>query len=66
MGIGSLGIHTGSGSDKAVFGNQVDFAGDPVSGLNTVSYYVFATGEDLVGPRTPANLPGVSFEVNPG
>jgi hypothetical protein len=69
MGIGSLGLHTGSGSDKAVFGNQVDFAGDPVSGLNTVSYYVFATGEDLgagTANPTPANLPGVSFEINPG
>jgi hypothetical protein len=69
MGIGSLGIHTGSAADKAVFGNQVDFAGNPLSGLSTVSYYVFATGEDLgVGTAnpTPANLAGVSFEVNPG
>ena len=64
MGIGSLGIHTGSGSDKAVFGNQVDFAGDPVSGLSTVSYQVFATGEDLAA--NAANLPGVSFEIVPG
>lgn len=64
MGSGSLGIHTGSADDKAVFGNQVDFAGDPVSGLTTVSYSVFATGEDL--GTNPANLPGVSFEIHPG
>ena len=58
MGIGSLGLHTGSGSDKAVFGNQVDFAGDPVSGLNTVSWLPLGTpcrhaGSPLPGESLP-------------
>ena len=29
LGVGSLGIRTGSGTDKAAFGDQVDFSGDP-------------------------------------
>lgn len=62
-GIGSLGIRTGSGSDKATFGDQVDFAGQSLSNISKVSYYVFATGEDL---ETAANnLPSVQFEINP-
>jgi len=39
--VGSLGLRTGSGTDKVVFGNEVDFVGDPVSGLETVKYSVF-------------------------
>src|SRR4029079_169124 len=29
LGVGSLGSRTGSGNDKAAFGDQVDFSGDP-------------------------------------
>lgn len=62
-GIGSLGLRTGSGSDKADFGNQVDFVGSPLSSLGSVSYSVYVTGEDL--SISPGNIPNVQFEVNP-
>jgi hypothetical protein len=63
LGIGSLGMRTGSADDKAVFGDQVDFAGTPLSSINTVSYYVFTTGEN--NSAAGINLPSVEFEVNP-
>ncbi len=62
-GIGSLGLRTGAPTDKAAFGDQVDFAGQPLSGIDTVSYYVFTTGENNTAAAD--NLPSVAFEVNP-
>jgi hypothetical protein len=62
-GLGSLGIRTGSPDDKAAFGNQVDFGGDPLSGINTVAYSVYTTGENK--DRYAENLPGVTFEIDP-
>ena len=63
VGVGSLGIHTGSGADKVAFGNQVDFVGDLVSDLNTVKFSVFTTGENRGLAQN--NLPSVSLEVDP-
>jgi hypothetical protein len=63
MGVGSLGIRTGSNSDQVMFGDQVDFAGQALSSLNTESYWVFTTGED--NAIAANNLPSVEFEVNP-
>ena len=69
LGIGSLGLRTGSGADKVAFGNQVDFVGKPLSGVNTVKYSVFTTGENRgdspSATDTPENLPSVTLEVNP-
>ncbi len=62
-GIGSLGLRTGAATDKAAFGDQVDFANQPLSGIDTVSYYVFTTGEN--NGVAVNNLPSVAFEVNP-
>jgi hypothetical protein len=62
-GVGSLGIRTGSATDKTAFGNEVDFAGDRVADLSNVSYSVFVTGEDL--QRSPWNAPSVTFEIDP-
>lgn len=62
-GIGSLGMRTGSNTDKAAFGNQVDFVGMALSTLGTVSYSVYVTGEDL--GTSPGNIPNIQFEVNP-
>lgn len=64
LGVGSLGIVTGSNTEKATFGNMVDFLGDPVSGLDQVEYSYFQTGEDW--DRSAANVPNVSFEIDPG
>ncbi len=50
-------------TDKAAFGNEVDFRGDALADFDTVKYSVYTTGEN----RTQAanNLPSVSFEVDP-
>ena len=63
LGVGSLGLRTGSSTDKAVFGNQTDFAEDQLSGISTVKYSVFTTGENRA--RSPENLPNMQFEVDP-
>jgi len=60
-GVGSLGIRTGAGTDKAAFGNALDFLGDPVSDLTNVSFFVFTTGENI--SESPINLPNISIEI---
>jgi hypothetical protein len=62
-GEGSLGIRTGSPEDKAAFGNQVNFAGDPLAGISTVSYSVYTTREN--NARYAENGPSVTFEIDP-
>ena len=62
-GVGSLGLRTGSGADKAAFGNQVDFVGDALSGVDAVSFWVFTTGENRT--VSPENLPNVTVEIDP-
>jgi hypothetical protein len=70
LGVGSLGLRTGAGTDKAAFGNALDFIGDPVAELTEVSFHVFTTGENI--DVNPANLPNISIEIlanltpNPG
>jgi hypothetical protein len=63
LGVGSLGLRTGSGSDKASFGNQVDFWGSALADIDAVSYWVFTTGENKALANN--NLPSVAFEVDP-
>ena len=63
LGVGSLGIRTGSPTDKAAFGNEVDFVGDPLTDLTTVSYSVYTTGEN--NNLSTENGPSVTFEVDP-
>ena len=62
-GIGSLGIRTGSGTDAAAFGNEIDFQGDPVQGLVSVGFSVFTTGEN--NGVAPNNMPGIKIEIIP-
>jgi hypothetical protein len=63
LGDGSLHIETASNQEKVSFGNQVDFAGDPVSGLDQVAYSYTQTGEDY--DRYSANLPNITLEIDP-
>ncbi|MDQ6934639.1 MAG: hypothetical protein M3130_05055 [Actinomycetota bacterium] len=63
MGVGSLGIRTGSGTDKAAFGNQTTVAGQKLSDITNPHYSVYASGEDL--GISPTNLPSLAFEINP-
>ena len=40
-----------------------DFVGDPLSGVTTVVYSIFTTGEN--NDQNPDNLPSVAFEIDP-
>jgi hypothetical protein len=64
LGVGSLHVETASNLEKVTFGNQVDFAGDPVSGLSQIGFSYFVTGEDL--GRYVGNVPNISLEIDPG
>lgn len=70
-GKGSLGIEVADSStsltppaEKVDFGNEVDFFGDPVLGLNKVGFHVFQTGENVDYGGTK-NMPNIRFEINP-
>jgi hypothetical protein len=69
-GVGSLGIQVSdnatSGSpaaEKVAFGNEVDFLGNPVSGLSNVGFRVFQTGENAA--ISSRNMPNITLEINP-
>ena len=63
MGIGSLGIRTGSPADKASFGNEVDFVGKTLASVSSVSFWEYTTGENRA--KYTENAASVAFEVNP-
>lgn len=62
-GVGSLGIRTGGPNDKAAFGNEVDFVGDPLSDVTAASYWVYTTGEN--NAAYAENGPSLTFEIDP-
>jgi hypothetical protein len=49
--------------EKAAFGNEVDFAGDPFAGITQLGFRVYQTGEN-VGRGNP-NMPNISIEIDP-
>ncbi|MFJ5220366.1 hypothetical protein ACIP98_37475 [Streptomyces sp. NPDC088354] len=70
-GTGSLGIEVANNattlappSEKVDFGNEVDFYGNPVLGLNKVGFHVFQTGEN-VNYGGPTNMPNIRIEIDP-
>jgi hypothetical protein len=70
FGIGSLGIAVSDNAlagsppqEKAAFGNEVDFAGDPLADVTQVGFHVFQTGENA--QVSPENLPSITFEIDP-
>ena len=65
LGIGSLGVRTGSGADKVAFGDQVDYQGQDFSSITAVGYWAYTTGENITGGGGAVNLPSVEFEINP-
>ncbi|MBA2952433.1 hypothetical protein GON03_20645 [Nocardioides sp. MAH-18] len=60
-GVGSLGLRTGSATDKAAFGNELDFRGRPLP--TTVGYSLYTTGENAA--LAADNLPNISLEIDP-
>lgn len=74
-GTGSLGLEVSvypgvavppgeSKEEKADFGNEVDFFGDPISALKDVGFHVFQTGENI-SRGGPTNMPNIRFEIDP-
>ncbi|MFH8282537.1 hypothetical protein [Streptomyces antibioticus] len=70
-GRGSLGIAVSDqstsltpASEKVDFGNEVDFFGDPVQGLQRLGFHVFQTGEN-VQRGGAENMPNIRFEIDP-
>jgi hypothetical protein len=58
-----LELNTGTPTDKAAFGNEVDFVGDQVSAITALGFTVYTTGEN--NARATNNMPSISFEINP-
>lgn len=50
-------------AEQATFGNEVDFTGDPVSGLTQVGFHVYTTSEN--NGRGNPNMPSIKFEIDP-
>lgn len=70
-GTGSLGIEVADHStsltppsEKVDFGNEVDFFGTPVLGLDQVGFHVFQTAENVTYGG-PENMPNIKFEIDP-
>lgn len=71
-GRGSLGIEVADNSttlnppsEKVDFGNEVDFYGKPVAGLEQVGFHVFQTGENITYGGNQTNMPNIRFEIDP-
>jgi hypothetical protein len=62
-GKGSLNLVVGGGTEKAAFGNEVDFVGTPLAAIETLAYSVYTTGENR--QISPANLPSIGIEIDP-
>jgi hypothetical protein len=63
-GTGALQLTVGAGTDKIAFGNEVDFAGQSLSALTAVSYYVKTFDENSSG-HPNGNMPALYIEINP-
>jgi hypothetical protein len=74
-GEGSLGVSVADdataaspASEKASFGNEVDFLGDDPTAIDEIGFHVFQTDEntDVGGNEAaPRNMPNISFELDP-
>lgn len=62
VGDGSLNLAVADGTEKAAWGNEIDFAGDPLE-LDEVGFHVYTTGENNTAPTD--NMPGIAFEIDP-
>ncbi|QFR02822.1 hypothetical protein F9278_26285 [Streptomyces phaeolivaceus] len=71
-GRGSLGIAVAdksttlaTPSEKVDFGNEIDFYGKSVAGLQEVGFHVFQTGENVGYGGGQPNMPNIRFEIDP-
>jgi hypothetical protein len=62
VGDGSLNLAVADGTEKAAYGNEIDYAGDPLD-LEEVGFHVYTTGENNAAPAD--NMPSIAFEIDP-
>lgn len=62
-GVGSLGIRTADSSSKTEFGDQVDFAGESLSSISDIGYWVYTTNEN--NALGADNMPSIDIEIDP-
>ena len=62
LGDGSLNLAVADGTEKAAYGNEIDFAGEDLE-LDAVGFHVYTTGENNKAPAD--NMPSIAFEIDP-
>lgn len=62
VGGGSLNLAVADGTEKAAYGNEIDFTGDALE-LDAVGFHVYTTGENNNAPAD--NMPSIAFEIDP-
>ena len=72
VGKGSLNLLVGGNTktetnelQKVAYGNEIDFAGTPLSSMTAVGFNVYTTGEDITAGNGTPNMPGIAFEIDP-
>jgi hypothetical protein len=65
VGDGSLNINVKDGTEKAAWGNEVDFVNAPFKDITAVGFRVLTTGENQKAGGTSQNMPSITFEANP-
>jgi hypothetical protein len=66
VGKGALNLTVGNGTEKVAYGNEVDsMAGGLVKNLSQVGFYVYTTGENISAGGAAANMPSITFEIDP-
>jgi len=63
VGTGSLNLGVGSPTEKAAYGNEVDFFNTPFA-VTAVGFYVYNLGENIT-PGQPTNMPSIALEILP-
>ena len=61
LGKGSLNLAVADGTEKAAWGNEVDYANKPLA-LSAVGFHVYNTGENTA---VAGNMPSIAFEIDP-
>jgi hypothetical protein len=62
LGDGSLNLAVADGTEKAAYGNEIDYAGEDLE-LDDVGFHVYTTGENNKAPAD--NMPSIAFEIDP-
>ena len=65
VGDGSLNLSVKDVSEKVAFGDEIGFAGDRFDGITALGFRVYTTGENIAAGGALANMPSITFEVDP-